>query len=118
MPGTGQHRGRSRGREYAERVNAAADLADAGVSAAEAARRLAERFGCSPRQARRYVERAALAGRAVAPQATTVFTVKLPAALAARVRAHAREAGVTISALVAQALEEFLARGRRDHPRR
>ena len=41
----------------------------------------------------------------------------LPAGLAARVREHAREAGVTISAVAAQALEEFLAR-RRDHPRR
>jgi predicted transcriptional regulator len=47
-----------------------------------------------------------------------VFTVKLPVALAGRVRAHAREAGITISAVVAQALEEFLSRGRRNRPRR
>ena len=85
---------------------------------ADAARELAGRFGCSPRQARRYVERAALSGRADVPETTTVFTVKLPGGLAGRVRAHAREAGVTISAVVAQALEEFLARGRRNHPRR
>ena len=104
--------------EYAERVNAAADLADAGVPAAEAARELAGRFGCSQRQARRYVERAASTGRGEAPEATTVFTVKLPAGLAGRVRGHAREAGVTISAVVAQALEEFLSRGHRNHPRR
>jgi len=104
--------------EYAERVNAAADLADAGVPAAEAVRELASRFGCSQRQARRYVERAAGAGRVEAPEATTVFTVKLPAGLAGRVRGHAREAGVTISAVVAQALEEFLSRGRRNRPRR
>src|SRR5215469_2485517 len=109
---------RARADEYAERVNAAADLADAGVLPAEAARELAERFGCSVRQAHRYVERAAQEGRVLAPQATTVFTVKLPAGLAGRVRAHARETGVTISALVAQALEEFLGRGRRNHPRR
>jgi hypothetical protein len=109
---------RARADEYAERVNAAADLADAGVLPADAARELAGRFGCSVRQAHRYVERAALEGRVLAPEATTVFTVKLPAGLAGRVRAHAREAGVTISALVAQALEEFLARGRRNHPRR
>ncbi len=113
MPGD-----RARADEYAERVNAAADLAEAGVPAAEAARSLAGRFGCSPRQARRYVERAALSGRVDVPEATTVFTVKLPAGLAGRVRAHARDAGVTISAVVAQALEEFLARGRRNHPRR
>src|SRR5215468_1909681 len=104
---------RARAEEYAERVNAAADLADAGVPPADAARELADRFGCSVRQAHRYVERAGLAGRVLAPEATTVFTVKLPAGLAGRVRAQAREAGVTISALVAQALEEFLARGRR-----
>ncbi len=104
--------------EYAERVNAAADLAEAGVPVAEAARVLASRFGCSQRQARRYAERAARAGRVDAPQATTVFTVKLPAALAAAVREHARASGRTISAVVAQAVEEFLARGRREHPRK
>ena len=84
----------------------------------EAARVLAGRFGCSVRQARRYAERAAQAGRAEVPQDTVVFTVKLPAGLAARVRAHARQAGLAISAVVAQALEEFLARGHGNHPRR
>ena len=109
---------RVRAGEYAERINAAADLAEAGVPVAEAARVLAGRFGCSQRQARRYAERAARAGRVDAPQATTVFTVKLPAGLAAAVREHARTSGRTISAVVAQAVEEFLARGRREHPRR
>jgi predicted transcriptional regulator len=52
------------------------------------------------------------------PEASVVFTVKLPAALAGRVRAHARESGTTISAVVARALTEFLARGRRNNPRR
>lgn len=88
------------------------------MPAAEAARILAGRFRYSVRQARRYVDRAAQSGRAGTPEVTTVFTVKLPVVLAARVRGHAREAGVTISAVVAQALEEFLARGRRSHPRR
>jgi hypothetical protein len=110
--------GRVRAGGYAERVNAAADLAEAGVPVAEAARLLAGRFGCSQRQARRYAERAALAGRVDVPQATSVFTVKLPAGLAAAVREHARASGRTISAVVAQALEEFLARSRREHPRR
>jgi hypothetical protein len=110
--------GRVRAGEHAERVNAAADLAEAGVPVAEAARLLAGRFGCSQRQARRYAERAALAGRVDVPQATSVFTVKLPAGLAAAVREHARASGRTISAVVAQALEEFLARSRREHPRR
>jgi len=47
-----------------------------------------------------------------------VFTVKLPAGLAGRVRAHARQAGLSISAVVTQALEDFLAGGHRNHPRR
>jgi len=109
---------RARAGEYAGRINAAADLLEAGVPVAEAAWELASRFGCSQRQARRYAERAASGGRVEAPQATTVFTVKLPAALAAAVREHARTPGRTISAVVAQALEEFLARRRREHPRR
>src|SRR6516162_680563 len=93
--------------QHAERINAAVDLAEAGVLPAVAARM----------QARRYVDQAVAGGRVPVPGAKVVFTVKLPAALVVRVRAHAREAGVTISALVAQALEEFLARGPRNRPR-
>ena len=70
------------------------------------------------RQARRYVDAAAASGRVPVPEATVVFTVKVPARLAAAVREHARVSGRTISAVVAQALEEFLARSRREHPRR
>ena len=44
------------------------------ASAADVARELAGRFGCSQRQARRYVDRAA-GGPVAAPQPTTVFTV-------------------------------------------
>jgi hypothetical protein len=109
---------RVRAGERAARVNAAADLLEAGVPAAEAARVLAGRFGVSARQARRYADQALAAGRAEVPEASVVFTVKLPAALAGRVRAHARESGTTISAVVTRALTEFLARGRRNHPRR
>ena len=109
---------RVRAGEYAVRVNAAADLVEAGVPVAEAARVLAGRFGCSVRQGRRYAGQAARSGRAAVPQDTVVFTVKLPAGLAGQVRAHAREAGLTISAVVTQALEEFLARGHGNHPRR
>ena len=48
----------------------------------------------------------------VGTAARVVFTVKLPASLADRVRERARQTGVTISALVAQALTEFLGRRR------
>ena len=102
----------------AERVNAAVDLLEAGMPAAEAAQVLAGRFGVSARQARRYADQARASGRVEVPEASVVFTVKLPAVLAGRVRAHARESGTTISAVVTRALTEFLARGRRNHPRR
>jgi hypothetical protein len=109
---------RAGGAEHATRVNAAADLLEAGAGAAEAARVLAGRLGCSARQARRYVDRAAASGRVPVPEPGVVFTVKLPVRLAAAVREHARASGRTISAVVAQALEEFLVRGHRNHPRR
>jgi len=100
------------------RVNVAAGLAEAGVPVAEAARVLAGRFGCSQRQARRYVEHARVAGTVEVPEPATVFTVKLPGRVAAAVREHARASGRTISSVVTQALEEFLVRGHRDNPRR
>jgi len=109
---------RADGAEHAQRVNAAAGLLEAGVTAAEAARVLAGRLGCSVRQARRYADQAAAGGRMPVPEPGVVFTVKLPGRLAAAVREHARASGRTISAVVAQALEEFLDRGRRDHSRR
>src|ERR1700750_1129366 len=102
----------------APHVNAAADLLGSGVPAAEAARMLAGRLGCSQRQVRRYVSQAAAAGPVPVPEPGTVFTVRLPGRLAAAVREHARASGRTISAGVAPALEEFLDRGHGTHPRR
>lgn len=110
--------GRADAGEYARRVNAAAEMLESGMSVAGSARALAGRFGCSLRQARRYAEQAAAGGRVVVPETSTVFTVRLPAVLVSRVRERARESGVTISALVAQALTEFLVRGHRKRPRR
>jgi hypothetical protein len=98
--------------QYAERVNAAADLLNEGASAVQAAAVLADRFGVSTRQARRYVDQAISTGRREVPEESVVFTVKLPASLAARVRGRAQASGVTISGLVAQALTDFLSRGR------
>jgi Ribbon-helix-helix protein, copG family len=103
--------------ERAGRVNAAAELLGSGVSPVEAARVVAQRFSVSVRQARRYVE-AAAAGPVAVPEASVVFTVKVPASLAARVREHAHASGVTISAVVARALTEFLQRAHRERPSR
>jgi hypothetical protein len=103
--------------EYATRINAAVVLVEAGVPVAEAARVLAGRLGVSQRQAHRYVDAAVAGGRVPVPEASVVFTVNLPAALAERVRAHARDRGITISAAVTRALTEFVTpssrRGRR-----
>src|SRR5215217_7804848 len=87
--------GRARGDVFAARVNAAADLLAAEVPAADAARELAGRFGCSLRQAHRYLERAGRSGHVPVPDPAAVFTVKLPVPLIARVRAHAA-ASVTV----------------------
>jgi hypothetical protein len=57
-------------------------------------------------------EQAAAVERVVLPEETSVFTVKPPRTLVARVPARARESGATISALVAQALTKYLAGGK------
>src|SRR5213083_810623 len=108
---------RAGGVAYAQRVNAAVDLLAGGASGLGAASVLAARFGVSTRQARRYVDQAAASGPLVVPQDSVVFTVKLPPALVARVRRRAARSGVTISALVAEALTEFLSPQHRRGPR-
>jgi hypothetical protein len=57
-------------------------------------------------------------GRVPVPESAVAFTVKLPGRLAEAVRAHARMSGRTISAVVAHAPEEFLARGNWERRRR
>ena len=104
--------------EHAEHVNAAAGLLESGMAAAEAARVLAGQLGCSQRQARRYVARAAESGRVEVPDEASAFTVRIPMRLAVAVREHARGSGRTISSVAVQALEEFLHRARGDRPGR
>ena len=104
--------------EHAAHVNEAAGLLEAGTAAADAARLLAGRLGCSQRQARRYVAQAAADGRVPVPEEAVVFTVRLPVRLAAAAREHARASGRTVSSVAAQALEEFLGRAHgNDSPR-
>jgi len=102
---------RANGAQYAERVNAAAALLAGDVPVMDAARMLADRFGVSVRQARRYMDRASSTGRRPVPEPSVVFTVKLPASLVVRVRRKAARSGMTISATVAEALTEFLSPG-------
>ncbi len=94
----------------AKRVNTAAGLLTGGMEVGDAVMEMARRHRLSQRQARRYVERARDEGVMEVAVPKVVFTVKLPAALARRVRRAARATGQSISALVAQALAEFLDR--------
>jgi hypothetical protein len=104
--------GRVRADQYARRVNAAVQLLAAGLDPSQTRRRLVQRYGVSERQAHRYVERARSVGRMEVPEASEVFTVKLPVSLVRRVRRHAVASARTLSSLVAQAIEELLARVR------
>src|SRR5260370_538097 len=72
--------GRAGGGEHAERVNAAAELAERGVPAAEAARLLAGGVGCSPRQAPRGVGPGA-PGRGPGPGGPGGVTAQVPGRL-------------------------------------
>ncbi len=97
----------------ARRVNAASELLAGGADLIQATRDLAHRYRLSERQARRYVERARDEGTMEVPGPKTVFTVKLPVALARQVRSVARATEQSISSLVAAALAEFLERHHR-----
>jgi uncharacterized protein (DUF4415 family) len=101
---------RARADQYAQRVNAAAKLLAADLDSAEAVRLLARRYRLSERQAWRYVEQARDQGTLEVPRPKVVFTVKLPTDLVRHIRRQAKQRQQTISALVAQALKEFLER--------
>lgn len=101
---------RARADQVAKRINTAGELLNSGLEVVEATRALARRHRLSERQARRYVERARTEGAMAVPGTKVVFTVKVPAELVRRVRGVARSTGQTISAVVAQALREFLDR--------
>ncbi len=101
---------RARADQVAKRTNTAAELLGSGLEVIEATRELARRHRLSERQARRYVERARTEGAVEVPGTKVVFTVRVPAELARRIRGVARSTGQTISAVVSQALAEFLDR--------
>ena len=101
---------RARADQVAKRINTAAELLDSGADVIDVTRNLARRHRLSERQARRYVERARHEGARQVPVSKVVFTVKLPGVLARRVRGLARATGQSISAVVTQALDEFVER--------
>ena len=101
---------RARADQVAKRVNTAVELLAEDMTVIDATLTLARRHRLSERQARRYVERARDEGVMDVAAPKVVFTVKLPATLARRVRRVARATGQSISGLVTQALAEFLDR--------
>ena len=94
--------------ERAERVDTAKALCQ-GHSAAEAARRLAARYALSSAQAWRYIRAAHEDSSLARAEATASLHVRVPAALLVRVRARARQTGVSLGALVTRALIRLLA---------
>ncbi len=102
--------GRAPADEQARRINAAAELLDAGIEVIDAVHQLAQRFGLSDRQARRYVNRARHTGTVEVPETTVVFSVRLPEGLLGRLRRHAHRTGRTLSSVVTEAIEDLLSR--------
>jgi Ribbon-helix-helix protein, copG family len=101
---------RARADQVAKRVNTAAGLLADGMTVLDATVTLARRHRLSERQARRYVERARDEGSMEVPGPKVVFTVKLPVVVVRQIRRAARATGQSISAVVSEALTEFLER--------
>ncbi len=75
---------------------------------------LNEAVWCVKIQAYRYVQQAKeISGKMAIPEASVVFTVKIPPSLSSRIGKFANSQRMTISKVVSAALEEFLAK--KDH---
>ena len=95
--------------EKARQLNAAYAMLVGKVSLPDAMQRLSRQFDLSERQAYRYLEEATHLEQPVeVSEATVPITLKVPARTARRLRACARSSGLTIGAIVTQALTMFL----------
>jgi hypothetical protein len=100
---------RSTKAEKARQLNAARGLLQRQVALPEAMRRLAREFDLSERQAYRYLEEASQLDRPVeVPETTVPVTLKLPPRTVELLRKYARSSGLTIGAIVTDALHAFL----------
>src|SRR5947208_15959260 len=100
---------RSTKAQEARHMNAARGLLQRGVMPPEAVRRLSREFDLSERQAYRYLQEASQLGRPIeVPEATVPITLKLPPRTVELLRRYARSSGLTIGAIVANALNAFL----------
>ncbi len=101
---------RSQNSELAKRINEAFLLLEKGMVQSQIVSTLAERFGTSKIQAYRYLQQAKNNQQKLpVPENSVVFTIKLPPGLIERVRTFADTKAMTMSKVVREALEDFLA---------
>lgn len=107
-----EERRRAQASQYAHRVNRALALLRR-LPVRAVLRVLARRYQVSLRQARRYIDAAQHHPQGLpVPPPTVVFTVKLAVGLVCRLRSRARSTGTRLSALVTEALDDWLDRVR------
>jgi hypothetical protein len=100
---------RSTKAERARQLNAARGLLQRHVALPDAVRRLSREFDLSERQAYRYLEAASQLDRPVeVTEATVPITLKLPPRTVELLRKSAKSSGLTIGAIVTDALNAFL----------
>jgi len=100
--------------ELAKRINQAYALLKKEKPQSQVIEYLMRQYGVSQIQAYRYVQQAKeISSKMAIPEATVVFTVKIPPSLITRIRKFARSKGMSISKVVRAALEDFLAK--KDH---
>ncbi len=100
---------RSTKEQKAQQLNAAHGLLQRRLALPDAVRRLSRKFDLSERQAYRYLEEASQLDRPVeVTEATVPITLKLPPRTVERLRKYARSSGLTIGAIVTNALNAFL----------
>src|SRR5262245_34856344 len=97
-------------------LNAAYRLLGQRLETAEAAKRLADEFALSSRQAYRYLEQATtLSAPVPVVEPTVAVTFKLPVSLVRTLRAHARHSGLTFGQILSQALTALFSTWPRRH---
>jgi hypothetical protein len=106
---------RSTQAQKAERLRAARRLLASKIGMAEAALELSRENGLSLRQAYRYLEEARKREPLLAaPQPSVTISLKMPAALAGKLQAHAAASNLTASEVMRRAVTAYLAPAEED----
>lgn len=96
--------------EKRQKINAALELLASGYTANHAAQVLADQFGLSFRQAYRYLlEAQQIKDPLPMPEATLPMTVKIPEAVACKLRTYARTNNLTIGEVIRRAVLAYFA---------